>query len=109
MEDNKKLKKVLVLTSKSKYDDPEIVGVFEDMSALIHGFGENVANSVAYDANDVVVTQACQKVADILADAIPVLCRADNGLEWAEDECKDADGAVYGVFEETVQVNTKNK
>ena len=102
-------KNVLILTSKYKDEDSEIVGAFNDMRALMHGFGEIIAHSVAQGANDVAVLPACLKVADILADAIPVLCRADSGLEWAEDECADADGAVYGVYQEKIKRNTKNK
>lgn len=112
MNDTKNPRSVLILTSKYEDSDSEIVGAFEDMPSLVHRFGEIVANSVAEcygkDEKEEVVA-ACKKVANILADSIPVLCRADNGLEWAEDECEDADGAVYGVYEETVQVNTKNK
>jgi hypothetical protein len=102
-------KKVLILTSKYKDEESEIVGAFEDMRALMHGFGEIIANSVAQGASDAAVLPACLKVADILADAIPVLCRTDRGLAWVEDECVDADGTVYGVFEETVKRSTKNR
>lgn len=102
-------KKVLILTSKYEDEDSEILGAFEDMRALVHGFGEIIANSVAQGASDASVLPACLKVADILADAIPVLCRADRGLEWADDECSDADGAVYGVYQQTVKGITKNK
>lgn len=101
--------KVLILTSRYEDENCEVVGAFEDMRALMHGFGEIIANSVAQDANDAAVLPACLKVADILADAIPVLCRADRGLEWAEDECADADGAVYGVYQETVKGITRKK
>ena len=91
MRKNKKRKEVFILTATYKDNDPETVGAYDSMQAMMRGFAKCVAEEVIGESGigGLPFDKLAEKVAVELADLIPAF--------FDEDYPRDEEGYIrYG-------------
>ena len=103
MDKNKKDKKeVYILQATYKDNDPETVGAYDSMRAMMRGFAKSITQDVLSDNIGVKFDKVAMRLAVTLADLIPAFF--DNDYPRDEDGCIRHGKTVYGY--ETMQLES---
>lgn len=100
--EKKPKKEVYILQATYKDNDPETIGAYDSMQAMMRGFAKSITQDVLSDNIGVKFDKVAMMLAVTLADLIPAFF--DDNYPRDEDGCIRCEKTTYGY--ETMEVES---
>ena len=96
------MKEVYILKSTYKDNDPEMIGAYDSMQAMMRGFAKSIADDIIENPRAGVEEKVEYEIAKALADLIPAFFDEDYPRD--EEGCISYGKTTYGY--ETMEVES---